>query len=92
MKREKYYLNSTKVVIIYHNNILFVSPIYTFSSGGNIFVYTPSQVQIGKSTLIILYTEKKCQSWREINTFPSIFPFIGRVFSVIRQKEYGPNP
>ena len=40
----------------------------------------------GKSTLIKLITEIKCQLWREMNTFPSISPFIDRVFSSSRLK------
>ena len=52
-----------------------------------------TKVQIGKSTLIMLFIKgKKYRLWREINTFPSISSLMDRVFSIFRQKRYASNP
>ena len=39
-----------------------VSPIYTFSLAKNMKHYTPNQVQIGKSNLLILFIRKNADS------------------------------
>ena len=69
----------------------FISPNYTFSLAGNIFIYTPSQgTNREKYFYKMQHQRLKCRFWCEINTFPSISSFIGRVLS-IRRKMDGPN-
>ena len=38
-----------------HNFSIFVSPVFTFPLAGNIIFYTPNQVEMGKSTLVIIF-------------------------------------
>ena len=75
-----------------YNNSTFVSAIYTFSLAGNIIVYTPNQSTIREKYFNQIICKGKCQLWREINTSPSIYSFIDRVFSIFRRKKYGSNP
>ena len=51
------------------------------------------KVQIGKSTLTILFfKEKGCRLWREINTLQSISSLTDRVFPIIRQEKVQSDP
>ena len=59
MKSDKYYFNSTKVVINYNNIKSFISLIYTFSLAGKITVYTPSQGANSKMYFIHSYYIKR---------------------------------
>ena len=43
MKSDKYYFNSTKVVIIHNKKSTFISPIYSFPLVGNMIAYTLNQ-------------------------------------------------
>ena len=60
--------------------------LYILIGGKHNFFTSQFEVQLAKSTLIILFTREKCQLWQEKNTFPSISSFIDRVFSIFRQK------
>ena len=60
--------------------------------GGTQLFTRQIKVQIGKSTLIILPINGECRLWRQINTSPSSFSFMYRVFSIFRQEKYESNP
>ena len=78
---------------IYNNNCTFSSPIYTFPWRETYLFARQIKVQIGKSTLIILFIKGKgCQILREINTFPSISSLTDRVISIFRQKKVRSDP
>ena len=74
-----------------HDNSTFISLIYTFSQQ-NIVVYMPSQ---GTNREWYFnhtnYKDKRCRLWRESNTFRSISPLMGCVFSIFRRKKYELN-
>ena len=48
--------------------------------------------QTKEKYFIVLYTKGKCQFWRELNTFPCTSSLKSRVFSILQQKMYAPNP
>ena len=71
---------------LYIKSCTFLSPIYTFRWRKTQMFTRQFNVQKGKSTLFILFTEEKYQLWRERKTFPFISPFMDLVFSMFRQK------
>ena len=71
----------------------FISPIYTISLAGNIFVCTPSQgTNRGKYSYNIQHQRTDFRLWRELSTFPSNSSLIGRILSIFRRKMAGSNP
>ena len=82
----------SQATIFYNHNCTFISPIYTFPWRETELFTRQIKVQIGKSTLIILFTKEKCRLWREINTFPSISFLTDRVLSIFRQKRVRSDP
>ena len=93
MQQSQYFIKGTipEGYNLYNPNCTFSSPIYTFLWRETQFFTRQIKVQIGKSTLIILFIkEKECRHWRKINTFPSISPLTDSVLSIFRQKKYGP--
>ena len=58
------------------------------SLAGNIIVYTPNQRTNREEYFNhIIYQRKRYRLWREMNTFPFIFPFTDRVFSIFGKKK-----
>ena len=78
---------------LYNHTCTFISPIYTFPWRETYLFTRQIKVQIGKSTLIILFIkEMGCRLWREINTLPSNSSLTDRVFSIFRQKKVRSDP
>ena len=77
-----------KGYILYNNNFTLISPIYTFPWRDTKLFTRQIKVQIGKSTLIIIFIKERerCRLWREINTFSSISSLTDRVFPIFQQE------
>ena len=78
---------------LYNTDCTFSSPIYTFPWRETYLLTRQIKVQIGKSTLIILFIkEKGCRLWREINTLPSISSLTDSVFPTFRNENVRSDP
>ena len=73
--------------IIFNNT--FVSPICSVFLVRNISFHSPIQRTNGEKFFNHVIYKAKCRLWREINTSPSIFSFMERVFFITRRKKYG---
>ena len=80
-----------KVAILYTNNCTFISPLYTFPWRGTKLFTRQIKVQLGKSTLNIVFIKgKDADSGGKLTPFRPFLPSRTASFPYFDRKNYGP--